>query len=185
MPAIEGSLSCAYELDEQFRIVWVDERWSAFALENGAPELVAPAPIGRSIWSSIADGTTSLLWGQIFQKVRRTGRPLVVPIRCDSPTLRRYLQLLVSVGSPSCLRIESLVVRVEPKPPAVVIERTMVAPALLRMCSWCKQLDLQGRWVEVEVLTSEQRLFERDVLPALTHGMCPSCHAHMTSILDG
>ncbi len=184
MPAADGTRSCAYDLDDQFRIVWVDDGWNAFAVENGAPELVAPAPIGQSIWSAIADGTTSLLWGQIFQKVRRTGRPLVVPIRCDSPALRRYLQLLVSVRPPSCLRIESLVVRVGPKPPAVVIERTTPAPALLRMCSWCKQVEFQGRWVEVEVLTSELRLFERDVLPGLTHGMCPSCHADMTSILD-
>ncbi len=45
-------------------------------------------------------------------------------------------------------------------------------------------IHLVDRWVEVEELASVLRLFERDVLPGITHGMCPDCHADMSALID-
>jgi hypothetical protein len=43
------------------------------------------------------------------------------------------------------------------------------------MCGWCKRVSVRNTWVEVEDAVLELRLFEREVLPDLTHGICPGC----------
>lgn len=106
--------ACTYELDVDYRLIAVDEAWSAFAAANGAPELVAPAPLGRTIWSSISDVTTVHLYQQILDRVAATGEAVCVPIRCDAPDLCRYLDLQITRRRPSGFVIRSVVSRVEP-----------------------------------------------------------------------
>ena len=57
---------------------------------------------------------------------------------------------------------------------------------LLRMCSWCKKIEMdQTRWSEVEDAVDELRLFERDKVPGITHGVCPSCSDQLMASLAG
>jgi hypothetical protein len=164
--------------------VSVDPMWTVFAQENDAPELTPPGPYGRPIWEYISDSTTSHLWRQIFDKVQRTGDPLVVPVRCDSPTARRFLELLVSPRPVSGIRIDSTVVRIETRPAVLLFDLDRPRQGMLRMCSWCKRVQVEGAWVEVEEVVISMRLFERRTVPELTHGMCPECHATVVALID-
>ena len=182
---VEASSSCAYECDSEFRVVSVDPAWSEFAVANGAPELVSPGPLGRSLWSYIADPTTAYVFRQLFDKVMATGRSASVPIRCDSPTMRRYLNLTIDRRTGGGVRMTSTVVRLEPRPSVALLEPDRPRDAgMLKMCSWCKRAQLEGEWVEVEELTTALRLFERDTLPQITHGMCDECHAAIAAMID-
>lgn len=184
MSAVDAPSSCSYELDEEMRIVLVDPAWGTFAMENGAPELVPPAPLGRTLWSYISDPTTAQLWYQLLEKVRRTGASLVLQIRCDSATLKRYLDLRVSPRPFSGVRIETTIVRLESRVPVPLLDRDRQSSGgMLRMCSWCKRVMLCDRWVDVEEATASLRLFERTTLPEITHGMCPDCHTEVSALL--
>jgi hypothetical protein len=178
-----GGVSCSYELDERFRIVSVDPGWTAFACENGAPELAEPGPIGRPIWDYISDATTAAMWRQIFGKVLSSGVPMVVPIRCDSPTLRRFLELVVAPAPGSGLRVSSTVVRVEERLEVPLPVAASPREALLRMCSWCQRVLADGQWIEPEQLVTRLRLFESGALPDITHGMCPDCHREVNDLV--
>lgn len=176
---------CTYDLDADHRIVAVGGSWSAFALENGAPELVAPAPIGRSVFAYVADATTSHLYQSIFETVARTGVPVVLPIRCDAPALRRFLELTVErPPGRSGVRVRSTLVRTEAREPLPLLDRTRsLSDQILRMCSWCKVVDVAGRWRSAEEAVATLRLFEREQLPVITHTMCPDCYRRIEALV--
>lgn len=173
--------ACAYELDAGFRLMSVDARWSEFAAANDAPELVSPSEyLGRSVLDCIADSTTALLYEQLFQQVRDTGRSVVLPFRCDSPTRRRFLNMNIERGRDGGLRLETTLTRSEVRPPMALLGRRRDSGgAPLRVCGWCKSVDVEGRWCEVEDAVRVLRLFDQDLLPPVTHGMCPSCHERL------
>lgn len=181
-----GSISYVYELDEKLRIVSVGAGWAEFAMTNRAPELVPPpGPLGQSALSCIADSTSEQVFDRLFKRVTETGRAIEFPFRCDSPTLRRFMEFRIEPRNPAGLRIETTMERVEARPPVALLEpRREHGGDLLRMCGWCKAVDLDGRWCEVEEALTALRLFERDQLPAITHGMCPSCSERMLQLLD-
>lgn len=178
---------CTYELDDKLRITWVDDAWSEFARANGAPQLAFPSPLGTSILAGIADPTSSMLYEQLFRKVLESGTPVVLPFRCDSPTRRRFLNLVVRPRRPEGgLRIETILQRVEARAAVQLLDPGARRDnEMLRMCGWCKCVDMSGSWREVEDVVSELRLFERDALPAISHGICPECFSSVAGALDG
>jgi hypothetical protein len=173
-----------YELDEDLRIISVDAGWREFALANQAPELV-PGPLGESVLSCVTDSTSAILYDRLFQRVSQTGRAIVFPFRCDSPTLRRFLELRIEPRDPSGVRIETTLIRTEARARVALLEpRPRRDGDLLRMCGWCKTVDVKGRWYELEDAIVEMRLFEQDLSPAVTHGICPPCSERMHQLLD-
>lgn len=181
----EAPGACAYELDAELRVRAVDPAWSEFAQANQAPELaVSPGPLGQPIFHYIQDATTVHLYQQLFERVLRTGHPVVFPFRCDSPELRRFLEMEIRPGPSSGLQLHTRVLRLEPRVPGTLLDRAVRrGGSPLRMCSWCKAVDVGGRWCEVEQAVVVLRLFERELPPPITHGVCPPCQRRMEALL--
>ena len=104
-----------YRVDATDRINWVDSWWLAFARENGAPELTADSVIGRSLWDFVSGADTRRLFKAIHERVRSSGAPVVLPFRCDSPSLRRHMRLTISREESQQLHYGSVLLRVEPQ----------------------------------------------------------------------
>jgi hypothetical protein len=185
LPGASAPASCSYELDAQLRLVAVDQSWSDFAQANGAPELVAPAPLGKSILSSITDSTTRSIYAELFTRVAATGRPVTFALRCDSRRLRRFLDLTIE-PLPTGFLLTSVERRVEPNPDGDIFQSgTLDDSTLIRSCSWCKQLEADGRWYEIDEAMARLRLFERARIPLVTHAMCDACYQKIGRVLDG
>lgn len=178
--------ACSYELDARLHLVAADEAFANFALANDAPELVPPGPLGRSLMSFISDPTTAHLYAELFRRVATRQSPLTVRLRCDSPTLRRFLTLTISPRA-SGFRLVSHVERVEERDPQPLLGREQATGtgALMRMCSWCKRMDVHGAWLEVEEAVATLRLFEHAPPPRLTHTMCRTCHQEFGALVAG
>jgi hypothetical protein len=177
--------SCSYELDPDLGLTKVDQGWIEFALENDAPELLPPGPIGRSVLDSISDSTTKLLYRELFDHAARVARPISFAIRCDSPAMRRQL-LLTITATASGFRVDSSLRWARPNPAGELLRHGLPRdPArVLRICSWCKKMEADGEWCELDEAARRLGLFERGELPLLTHGMCPACHASINAMLD-
>jgi len=180
-----ASASCEYELDPLDRLAAVDDAWIAFARDNGAPSLVPPGPMGRSVFDYISDPTTAEFYHAIFARVRKTGLPATLPFRCDAPALRRFLSLHIAPRQDGSLRLQSTVTRVEPRAPAAWADHSghSADEPLLRMCSWCKSINVGSEWLEIEEAVTRLGLFEG---PArmVTHGICPACDARLRHEFD-
>jgi hypothetical protein len=171
-----------YSLDERDRIVRVNDAWTAFALDNDAPELAREQVLDRPIWEFLNDSTTRQIYRSLVSRVR-AGREARFPLRCDSPDLRRYLNMIITPARENHVSFEVVVVAVEPRPTQRIWDRrTIRSDRLLVVCAWCKHVHVNGEWMEIEDALTPLRIFESEPLPALTHGICGACNRAMEAV---
>ena len=171
-----GSL-CRYRTDAGGRLVFVDDGWCAFARENDAPQYaVRDGLYGRDLLSFISEPTTRLIYSALMQRVLERQHTIALPFRCDAPAIRRWLEMQMGPAEGG-VEFKTREIRVEARRPLLSFTRVAAdGDAMVRMCSWCKQLELDGgRWVEAEDAVTAMQLFGDRAVPALTHGICPSC----------
>jgi hypothetical protein len=168
---------CSYEIDANDRIVRVDAAWRAFAEENDASFYGDTANLyGRPLWSFVCDSTTRHIYHTIVSRVREEGMTVRVPFRCDSPRMLRWFELTIGPLPDRGVRFESRAVRTEPRAvPLFVRPGAPDSAAMLRMCSWCKDVDTTDGWQPLDRAIAQLALFTADELPQVTHGICPSC----------
>ncbi len=155
-----------------------------FALANGAPELLPPGVLGRSVLLSIADLTTKQIYRLLFGRVAEAGRRIGFGIRCDSPTLKRFLRLEIELCSAG-FALTSTILKVVRRPPQhLLVVGRQADDEFVRICSWCKRVDVGGDWLEVEVATERLELFNRERLPQLTHGVCERCYEEINRLIE-
>lgn len=176
---------CSYEIDSDLRLVSVGEGWTEFAVANGAPDLVPPAPLGASVITRGTDPTTRFIYRELFRRTAASGKPLTFDIRCDSPELRRFLALTLTPHDAG-FTITTRLQRTEPNPGGGLWVRHGDAAAgrLVRACGWCKRIEADGHWLELEAALPRLGLFTWTELPLLTHGMCEDCFSRMSEVLD-
>ena len=168
---------CRYSIDSRDRIRRVGADWNLFAETNRAHQLAHPgAVLGRRLWDFFAGASVRQLNQLLGEQVRREQRGVVVPIRCDSPDRRRFMELRIEPAPEGGLDFCARVVREEPRPAVALLDlRYRRSDELLRICSWCKRVLLDDELVEVEEAVRRLGLFGRRELPDLTHTICGPC----------
>jgi hypothetical protein len=176
---IQARLKYRYAVDASDTIVSVSPLWLAFARENGAPELSEQAMIGRSLWDFIEGAETTRLYQAIFQRVRSTVPRVIVPFRCDSPTLRRQMRLEIHRGPENSIRLDGVLERVELTPQLNLLDPGFPrSDDLLTMCSCCKRAIIEPvGWLEIDQAAARLHLLERDRAPRIRQTICPDCRA--------
>jgi hypothetical protein len=132
----------------------------------------------------VTDATTVQLYEQIFQRVARVRRQVTFPIRCDSPEFRRHLDLTIAALPTGKFAVWTSLVRFESRRRVDLSRGGTRHKGTIVMCGWCKRVDVEGKWVEVEDAMVTLRLFERPIQPLLQHGICRDCHRRMLTLLD-
>ncbi len=177
----------------------VDTAWIAFAESNDAPALPEQV-LGESLWRFIANPTVRELYRTLFRRVRETDQRVILPFRCDSPSVQRFMTLAVGIGDGprgtlvchvSLLREaqqprEATALYAASDPPSrewpAVSRGSDLADKgrgnhmgeLLRLCSWCKRLDVDG-WCDFEEALGRNASLFTEPVRLITHGVCPSC----------
>jgi hypothetical protein len=174
-----------YQVDKGDRICDVNAAWSAFASANQGAHLLPPAVLGQSLWDAITDPTTRLVYRALLARVRSGAGPVRFLVRCDAPDRRRLLEMRIMTTDTGGVAFSSAVVAEEPRPRVSLLDVDARRSAeILPACGWCMRVRLaDGSWVEIEEAVSALALFESEVLPQLSHGMCPSCYDAMDRAL--
>ena len=174
-----------YRVDEEGRVLAVGQAWDDFARANQTQGLTAREVIGRSIWDAMSDLTTRTLYRRLVERVHGGAPPVRFTFRCDAPSRRRLLQMTITAGPDGTTDFETLPISfVERAPVALLDAAAPRSRDLLRMCSWCKRVPLDGDWVEVEEALRRSTLFHGEAPPAITHGICPRCEAQVFGLVD-
>lgn len=166
-----------YRIDREGRIVFVNERWTEFALANDAASLAREAGLDKSLWDFVADVQTKHLYRTMLDLLPVGGDGIVIPLRCDSPDCRRFIELRIVRPDEDHVEFAAVVLRTERREPVALLDAQAArSEQWLRMCSGCKKV-LADAWVEIEEAVRRLELFADAQLPALTHGICPACKA--------
>lgn len=165
-----------YRIGIDDRIFHLGSGWEPFASDNGAVDLSAKNVVGRPIWDFIEGDEVRHLYRLLVDRVRAEGRPVQLPFRCDSPELRRYMELDIAPELGKSLWFSARLLRAEPRQKVAILDPSAPrSETFLKICSWCKRIVVRNDWLEIEDGIVRLGLFEEGPLPRLTHGMCPDC----------
>jgi hypothetical protein len=176
-----------YRIDRTDTIVSISDNWCAFADANAWGSSLRPEDVvGCKLWDFIQGLETQHLYQELLRRARggMTSRP--IPFRCDSPSQRRYLELLIESLPGEQIEITSKICRTEPRRPISLLDAaTPKSSDLVTICSMCKKMQVSpGKWAEIEEALVHLRLFEVNKMPQLTHGLCHTCYQAAMRELD-
>ena len=172
----EATSRIIYRIDSSDRLIQVDDGWRRFAEANRAWELAGDSILGRSLWDFLQDSETRDIFSALLAKVRARQSPLSFPLRCDSPDTRRYLRLTLSPIPDEGVEFVSETIRTEKRTRIGLLDVTGgKTKDFIRICSWCKRVEVPGGWTEVEFAIAILGLFDESPLPQLSHSICPDC----------
>lgn len=174
-----------YTVNRSDTLVSVNEAWVVFAAENDGGRLLPRVILGRSLWDFIDDAASKHLYRQLCSRVRAGIGPVRFSLRCDSPGMRRLLEMTIAAEPAGGLTFVVRPVRVERRTPVLLLDTGMSrSTAHLAMCSWCQRIRVEGgAWLEIEEALPRLALFQQALLPRISHGMCEDCLSAMTAVL--
>lgn len=173
-----------YQIDGADRITSVSGSWDLFAAANDGGTRATDV-VGHSLWDFVAHDTTRQVYRDLIARVRG-GRPVAFSYRCDSPTLRRFMQMTMRPGANGTVTFDSRMLRTEPREaPAVTISPDIRTGDLLRICGWCKRVAVaDNEWVEIELAVDRLGLMAGRSPVGVTHGICPECFTRVMEAAD-
>lgn len=167
-----------YMLNENDEIIAIHGEWSEFANENNAAELSNESKlIGKSIWKFIRSPEIQSVYRHIFEKVRLSEKSIAMPFRCDSPNLRRFMELVVSPEGGDYLLVKTRLNYEERRDYQSVLDSTLDSGEnTIWACSVCRRFSESGaEWLEIEDLANSTNIFTEDTQPKLKETVCNDC----------
>lgn len=137
-------------IDHLDRIVRVGPFWDQFLLDNdGGGECSSSEIQGKSVWEFVLGDPTRIWLNTLLSLARLRKSPVERPYRCDSPHVRRFMQMNIIPEETKLVRMEHILVREEQRVVTVEIHLApRVAENLYRRCSICCRVDFGGTWTE-------------------------------------
>jgi hypothetical protein len=169
-----------YRIDASDTITFVNPEWLRFAEENEAPELTEAAVMGKPIWGFITGIETRILYKDLFGGLRTRRSEIIIPFRCDSPTVIRHMSLTLRSLGAGGIECEGRLLQVETRDPVAILSRWAArSDDSIQICSLCRRLMIQGAWIEVSVAIVRRRLFSIAPVPRLEETVCPTCRSEL------
>jgi hypothetical protein len=164
-----------YVIDADDRLVKVSEGYFDFAVENRLPH--AGGAVGEPLWGFVSGSGVREVQRTLIRRIRRTGGTVVLPFRCDGPSVQRELMLTVGPGGGEGWIVFSTRSAAEQhRERQPFLDRTVPRkPRLIPRCSWCGRIGDAGTWVELEEASSDLHLFDVDSMPGIDHDLCNRC----------
>ena len=167
-----------YRLDSEDRIVFVNDDWIDFAIENGLAGLTRENVVGKSLWELIGDRSIQQLYKTFFARLRIVEKTRRIPYRCDSPDCRRFMEMEIFSNGTGELELVNRIVKLEPRDTVDLLDQTAKRnQAFLGICSVCKKIRLrENQWYEIEDALAILGLARNgEPYPQLSHSLCNRC----------
>ena len=175
---------CLYQIDASDRIVEVDESWDRFALANQGTAMASKQVLGRELWQFITGEESLQIYRSLVDRVRGQKVAARFYFRCDAPECRRFMSMRIGLGADRSVYFASRIERIEPRSAVSLLDSAIVRDRrMVTVCSWCKAVKCESRWLPVEEAVERLGLFAQPSMPALSHGICESCHTTMENQL--
>lgn len=168
-----------YRLDSNDIIHSIEGPWDEFALENdGYPENKANNVLGTPIWAYIKDFETKHIYKLIFDHIRLLKKEFIIPIRCDGPTIIRYIDLTLAPLPEDKIEFVCKIKKETKRDKIDILDKNLSRNEnFIKMCSYCKSIKVdENNWMGTVEAIFHLGLFNEPSLPKISHGVCPRCY---------
>lgn len=176
-----------YRINQEDIIYSIEGPWDDFASKNdGIPENISSNILGNVIWKYIRDFETKHIYKLLLDHVRLFKKEITIPIRCDAPHLKRYIDLTIKPISENKIEFVSHIKKEEKRENIDILDKKIKRnDKIIKMCSYCKFIKTnENTWMEISEAINHLRLLQKDTLPTISHGICPSCYTNIMQELE-
>ena len=178
----------SYTLDATDTIVAVGGKWNEFALQNDGPDIVSEKVIGKKLDQFVHGDETLMFVRTMIMSARVLKRPVVRPYRCDSPSVKRFMEMKVEPKDLGAVDVMHRELRSEPSKNTVRVAGAPMGAVgvFIKRCSICNQVHAKDVWSELDDAIAAERLTlpESQAL-RVVYGVCPSCLSSMAARTTG
>ncbi len=172
-----------YQIDEKNNIIFVNEEWDRFAMDNYGEGITSDKIIGKNLFDFIANITVKQIYLDLIAKVRK-GNELLIDFRCDATTCKRFLQLTMKIENRNIVKFTSKAKEILSQDYLNILAPTIIrSKELISMCSWCKKIKVETEWEELEHAINKYNLLNQMLPPSLTHTKCEECYEQVNSFI--
>jgi hypothetical protein len=175
----------SYTVDKSGTIIAVNGKWDEFARDNQGEKVLASKVIGRKLDQFIQGDDTRMFVRTMIMSAQTLKRPIYRPYRCDSPRLKRFMEMTLiprDDGSVELLHRELHSELIRQNVPAVIASKSS-GGGLLKRCSLCNRVQALGVWSEIDEALESDRLKTVEPLVKVIYGVCPDCLARRGMVL--
>jgi hypothetical protein len=167
-----------WSIDPRDVITAVGGAWEEFARVNDAPWLGAHSAVGRSLFAFIEGEPTRRAYQRVVAGVRESGRTVRIPFRCDSPVVRRWMELAIVPFDDATVQFRSTLLRTEKRDAVRLLDALEPRSSLdASVCSICLKVRAIAGWVDAEEAARRLQLAVAPRQPRIRHVLCPDCSA--------
>lgn len=164
-----------WSIDHENKITEVNDSWLNFAKAAGV-SLSRKNVIGHSLFEFIKDEDVKTIYKLFIDRVRQTKKAIVIPYRCDSPDLRRFMEMVIDPQNGEIL-FTGREVRTEKKEAVSLFDSTKIKRSNknITYCSNCLRINVNEEWLDVEKVIIVLELFNQKDLPKIISSICDDC----------
>ncbi|MBK5958307.1 hypothetical protein CCR97_08795 [Rhodoplanes elegans] len=183
-------------VDRSNRIVAVGGPWDEVAIANGGAAAVVARVLGTGLLDHVHGDPARMLVLTVLDRVRRFGTPRTVPYRCDTPGLKRWMEMTLTPAPDGTVTFEHRLLRCEPmqRPVRFAPARPGAprGPAIIR-CSSCNRVRDASGWHEPDTVRFSAEAVgipggtppSQDAPILVGYGVCEACRARIERMLAG
>ena len=173
-------MDLSYTLDASNAIIAVSGDWDRVALDNGGEQIISRRIIGRRLDDFITGDVTLMFVRTMLMSARTLKYVIRRPYRCDSPQLKRSMEMTIVPRAQGVLEVCHRQLGSEPYRYPLAFKGTASGAAanFIKRCSICNRVRVGQSWSEVDDAVRAGRL-PRDAGATLmvVYGVCPECMA--------
>lgn len=162
-------------IDDDDRVIAVNREFVRFANENDWPISRADV-LGTTLWDQIDGRQVAALNRMLISSVRSGGRAITLPMRCDSPTRKRLLDVSLTPRIGGQVVFSAIPRRLEPRPyQPLFVPAICKGPGEIAACSWCARFAPAGDWMEAEEAAELISITRGTPAPRVRNTVCRTC----------
>ena len=182
------NLQLSYWLDDDNIIRRVNDHWDqAMDSQNWSDRASANRIVGKLLSEFICDDVTRMYVATMIESVRVIPHTSFRPYRCDTPDMKRFMQMIITPEDNGWIRISHELLRIEPLEKPVTFS-TVTEFSPLRQyknnqtihfvrCSICNRLQRYGNrdntWYEADSLIARSHALSESL--KVIYGVCLDC----------
>ncbi len=145
-------MQTSYVINSEEVIIEVSNNWDEFAIDNDGESVLSDKVVGKSLWEFINGDTTRIWLETLIKYVKHFGETISRPYRCDSPDLKRFMQLEVKKLESGIIELTHTVISTEKRPAPIYFNpSTAGSSKVTKRCSMCSRIYNGKDWIEADL----------------------------------
>jgi hypothetical protein len=163
-------------------IIFSNHEWSDSALDNADSEIFSDKILRRRFRDFINDEKTAHSYLMIL-RFARAGYFTKFRLRCDFTQFQRFLEMRVSSTENGDVQFDTQTINRAKSLQTKNFQRrnTKHMDEVIIICSWCDKIKIgQDEWQEIQESIKSIGLFDFEIVPPPSHGMCDTCYERVS-----